>query len=272
MRIFKRIIYAIAAGLGLATVIILTQQQVFSRVATELGGEAIENEAFEFFVSTRYFYKEPITIDTFEAGEYVFDIIIYNVANIRLVDDTFDVVEGFQIILHQKNEPLIDLPFSAIIKAEHEDIEIEYQGYQIGQLPVFVFIEVDERSTFFAERRFIINETFYLPTTIEILHLGQVINTYDLNLTIEDFKLKDLLNQYLNTHQEVPLEAFDEVGYAVIIEIDSTREVIQSSLIYLLIVAVITYLLFVFRRKQLGRSEATEGLKKDIEKLKNDEQ
>jgi hypothetical protein len=272
MRLFRRIIYAIAAGLGLATVIILTQQQVFNRVASELGGEAIENNTFEFFVSTRYYYKEPITKDTFQAGEYIFDIIIYNVANIRLVDGHFDVVEGFQIILHQKNEPRIDLPFSAIIKAEHEDIEVEYQGYQVGQIPVFVFIEVDERSTFFAERRFIINETFYLPTTLEILHLGQIIKTYDLNFTNEDFKLKTLLNTYLSTHQNVPLEDFDNVGYAVIIEIDSTREVIQSSLVYIVIIGVITYLLFIFRRKQLGRSEATEGLKKDIEKLKNDDQ
>jgi hypothetical protein len=268
MSLFKRIIFGIFAALGLAVVVILTQQQVFNRVANELGGEAILADDFEFFISTRYYHKDPIKEDTVTFGDYTFDIKIYNVANIRTTDDKYDVVEGFQIILYQSSPPYIDMPFSAILTSNHETLEVEFQGYQISQLPVFVFLDVEGRSTFFSNNRFTIEETFYPPQTIEILHFGQIIGAYDLFLETDDFKLKTLLDAYLETNENPPTEAFGDVGYAVILEIDSPQEVIRNAVIYVVIILIIMYLLFIYRRKRLGRSEATEGLKKDVMKLR----
>lgn len=270
MRAFKRILYGIVAALGLSVVIILTQQQAFNRTANELGSEALAQSDFEFFISSRYYHTTPIIEDTFTMGDYTFDAKIYNVANIRLIDGVYDVVEGFEIILHQPAPPYIDMPFSAIITTDHETIEVEFQGYQVGTLPVYVFLEVDERSTMFAQRRFTEDDIFYPPTTIEILHFGEIIGAYDVSMTNDDFQLTELLNAYLDTNDAAPTEAFDEVGYGVLITVDSTEEVIRNGLIYVGIVLVIMYLIFVYRKQRLGKAEATEGLKKDIMKLKDD--
>jgi hypothetical protein len=271
MRVIRRIIFGIVAALGLSVVVIFTQQQVFNTVANELGEEAITNENFEFFISTRYYYKDVLMDESVSFGDYTFDLKIYNVANIRTIDGQYDVVEGFQIILHQKNEPLIDMPFSAILKTTNESVVVEFQGYQISQLPIFVFLDVDERSTFFSNRRFTQNEVLYLPNQIEILHFGAIIGSYDIQLKREDFKLKQLLETYIERNDTIPLESTQDIGYALVLEIDSTREVFIHTTIYVLGVFVFIYILFIRKRKTMGRAEASEGLKKDVLKVKHKE-
>jgi hypothetical protein len=271
MGVIRRIIFGIVAALGLSVVVIFTQQQVFNTVANELGEEAIASENFEFFISTRYYYKDILMDESVTFGDFTFDLKIYNVANIRTIDGQYDVVEGFQIILHQTNEPFIDMPFSAILKTTNESVVVEFQGYQISQLPVFVFLDVDERSTFFSNRRFTQNEVLYLPNKIEILHFGAIIGSYDIQLEHEDFKLKHLLETYIESNDTIPLESTQDIGYALVLEINSTREVFINTTIYVLGVFVFIYILFIRKRRSMGRAEASEGLKKDVLKIKHKE-
>jgi hypothetical protein len=271
MGVIRRIIFGIVAALGLSVVVIFTQQQVFNTVANELGEEAIASENFEFFISTRYYYKDILMDESVTFGDFTFDLKIYNVANIRTIDGQYDVVEGFQIILHQTNEPFIDMPFSAILKTTNESVVVEFQGYQISQLPVFVFLDVDERSTFFSNRRFTQNEVLYLPNQIEILHFGAIIGSYDIQLEYEDFKLKHLLETYIESNDTIPLESTQDIGYALVLEINSTREVFINTTIYVLGVFVFIYILFIRKRRSMGRAEASEGLKKDVLKVKHKE-
>lgn len=269
MRVIRRIIFGIVAALGLSVVVIFTQQYVFNTVANALGEEAIASENFDFFISTRYFHKDVLIDESVTFGDYTFDLKVYNVANIRTINNAHDVVEGFQIVLHQRNEPLIDMPFSVILKTANDEIIVEFQGYQISQLPIFVFLDVDERSTFFSNRRFTQEDVLYLPNQIEILHFGVIIGSYDIELHREDFKLKTVLDNYLKNNDTIPSESTQDVGYAPIIEIDSTREVFINTIIYVLVVFGLMYVLFIRKRNKMGRAEASEGLKRDVLKVKN---
>jgi hypothetical protein len=272
MSAFKQILYGIIAALGLAVVVILTHQQVFNRIADELGQQAIVNNEFDFFISTRYYRIDPIREDSFTAGNYTFDIKIYNVANIKQIEGTYQIIEGFQVILHQKNTPLIDLPFSAIITTDLETLSLEYQGYNISQLPIMVFMDVEEKSTFFSKNRFYVENNFYIPKEMKIFHFGEIIGSYELNIEIEDFKLEKHLNDYLEINAFPPTNAFGDVGYSVIINIDSTYETIRNSAIYITGVFIILYGMFIYKRKYMGKQKPSEGLKRDVSRFKEEKQ
>ena len=267
MKIFNRILFALAAAMGLYLVMDVSNERVVKEYINEVGSEAIDNGDYDFFVSARYYHQTPLYDDTFEVGQYTFLIKVYNVANIIESDEGFEVVEGFQIMLHQTNGPTLEPPFAGRIITDDTDIVIEYIGLKISDLPVYTFVTGVPRATFFDASLFITDSIYHNPQSFQIVQGESVLGSYDLLIEETDYQLKPLLEAYIDTHNDVPTETFGDVGYAVVIQIDSSALVIRNAIIYIVIIGIITVLLFVVQKKQMGRKQATEGLKKDVDKL-----
>ena len=92
--------------------------------------------------------------------------------------------------------------------------------------------------------------------------------TLSVNLTTEDLTLEQPLLEYIDNNQEVPRESFSYIGYAPVIQIDSRFVVTRNVVIYLILIVLVTFVIFFMKRKRMGRVEATQGLEKDIERLK----
>ncbi|MFU8793076.1 MAG: hypothetical protein ACNA7K_03540 [Acholeplasmataceae bacterium] len=267
MKIFNRILFALVAAMGLYLVMDLSNERVVKDYINEVGTEALENSDYDFFVSARYYHQTPLYDDTFEFDAYSFLIKIYNVANIIETTDGFEVVEGFQIILHQTDGPTLEPPFAGRIITDDNDTVIEYIGLKISDLPAYTFVTGIPRATFFNASLFMTESTYHIPQSLDIVQGDTVLGSYTLLIEETDYQLKPLLESYINTHNDVPTETFDEVGYSAVIDIDSSALVIRNAIIYVFIIAIITVLLFVVQKKHMGRKKATEGLQKDVEKL-----
>ena len=268
MRILNRIIFALIAAIGLYLVIDLSNEHVVKAYINSAGLEAIENDNYDFFVSARYYHNTPLYDDTLTVSDqYEFIIKIYNVANIIEVEDRFEIVEGFQIILHQTDGSTFEMPFAGnIVTATNDDV-IQYIGIQISDLPIYTFVTGVPRATFFNKTLFIDDDVYDIPNMFEIVKNEIVVGNFPLQIEETDYQLSAALQTYLDTHNTAPTEAFDDIGYAPFIRIDSSALVVRNSVIYVSIVAIATVLLFVVQRKRMGRKQATEGLKSDVEKL-----
>jgi hypothetical protein len=83
-------------------------------------------------------------------------------------------------------------------------------------------------------------------------------------------KVGALLQSYVDTNDEVPTADIEGVHYKEPLVIDVQNFVIRNVVIYLVVVVIGYVLIFMRKKKTLGKDQATEGLKKDIEKLQND--
>lgn len=267
MKIFNRILFALVAAVGLYLVMDLSNERVVNNYINEVGIEALENTDYDFFVSARYFHQTPLYDDTLNIAPYTFLIKVYNVANIIETDDGYDVIEGFQVVLHQTDGPILQPPFAGRIITDDIDVVIEYIGLKINDLPVYTFVTGVPRATFFNASLFMVNDTYKKPISLEIVQGDTVLGSYPLLIEETDYQLEPLLETYIDTFDAVPDESFGDVGYAVVIDIDSSALVIRNAIIYIVVIAIITVLLFVREKKQMGRKKATEGLKQDVQKL-----
>jgi hypothetical protein len=272
MRILNRIFFALLAAIGLYLVIDFTNESVVNEYVNEKGQEAIDAGDFDFFVSARYYNKNLILEDVFITDNYTFSIKIYNVANIRQVGDTYEVIEGFQIILHQTQGVDLEPPFNGNIISATSDIDVQYLGIKISELPLYTFALGNPRSTFFNKNLFINEDIFDQPARLELSYGSIEIGSYDFTIDYTDFRLEEWLMTYIEVHGVLPTNGFDDVGYSSIIQIDSSSLVIRNSIIYIVITTIITILLFFVSKKKMGRKKATEGLTKDIQKVQSEHQ
>jgi len=269
MRILNRIFFALLAATGLYLVIDFTNEKVVNEYVNEKGQEAIDQENFDFFVSARYYDKNLILEDVFITEFYTFEVKIYNVANIRQTDGIYEVIEGFQIILYQTQGPVLEPPFNGDIISSSSDIEVQYLGIKISDLPIYTFALGNPRSTFFNKNLFIKDDLFYPPTRLDLTYSTLEIGSFEFVIDETDFKLTEWLMTYISENNVVPSAAFDNVGYSPTIDIDSSSLVIRNSIIYVSITTLITILLFFVRKKKMGRKKATVKLTKDIQKVKS---
>ncbi len=100
---------------------------------------------------------------------------------------------------------------------------------------------------------------------------GETLLTLDINLTEEMLTIGTILQTYLDENSSVPTEDIEGVNYKEPLIIDVQDKVIRNVVIYLVVVIIGYVLIFMRKKKTLGKDQATEGLKKDIERLKNDE-
>lgn len=267
MRVIYRILYAIAAAIGLYLVFDISNASVVNAYIQTHGTQAIEDENYEYFISTRYYHQVPVFETEVQENNRKFIVKIYNVGNIRTIEGEYDVVEGFYVLMHQTSGPEVFMPYYASVTGS--SINNEYTGIKISMLPIYTLVQSERFSMFINYKDFVDEtEVFQNITEIEVIQAEITLFTLNVNLTLNDLVLEQPLLDYINNHQEVPSEAFDHIGYAPVIQIDSRFVVIRNVVIYLVLLTVITFFIFFKQRKRMGRTEATTGLEKDIERLK----
>ncbi|PKK94010.1 MAG: hypothetical protein CVV61_01690 [Tenericutes bacterium HGW-Tenericutes-6] len=265
MRIFYRIIFAICVALGLYLTIDLTHSNLVSKYIVEQGNIAIKNEDYAFFVSARYYHQTPLVDEEITFENRTFKLFVYNVGNAFIDDDGLRVVEGFQVILYQIEGDYLPLPFFGTATSDTK--EVPFMGMQISSLPIYTMISTDNLGTFYSTERFMTNHVLETINTVKIIQSDTLLYEISLGFSEADFKLEPLIKDYYDTYNELPTEDLNMLGYAPRIEINTRSEVIRNAVIYIVIALVVTVLSFTVKKRYMGSKEATEGLRKDIEKL-----
>jgi hypothetical protein len=268
MRIFMRIVFALFVAMGLGLVIVQANAKAFEQKVDELGKIAIEQNNFSFFISERYYEPTPLIDDVFLVDQTTYRLFIYHVATVRYVGLNPEIYQGFQVFLQHLSGPSIIVPFQGTIKTIDDAHNLTFYAFQIGNLPIYAMLDMEHDSSFYNEIDLMIDNEFKSVTAFEISKNKEVLGSYPLSISQEDFVLEDRLNEFINLNGTVPTKSVSGIFMTEEFSYDSSFLVVRDSIIYLLIVALAFYGFFIYKKKRLGRRDATEGLKKDIEKLK----
>ena len=266
IKYINRIIYSLVLALGLMIVFNLTDSYARTLYLEEQGAIALAANDYEYFISVRFYNAMPVVEQTIAEGERTFDLKIYEVAYISLVDDVYTVHDGLYMLMHQiEGEDLTD--FFTVRISSGTTISEDYMGFKIFSLPLYSAITEDTQSSLIKKEIFEINDVFQDITQIEIYQENDLFTTIPLSITSVDFTVKSDLESYIATFGEAPKDAFDDVSMAAIVHIDTTAIVLRNIAIYSVIVVALTIFAFRIRNKQLGKKEPTTGLKQDLERL-----
>lgn len=268
MRIFMRIVFALIVAMGLGLVIVQANAKAFDQKVNELGQIALKEKNYGFFVSERYYMEEPLLEDVWHVGTSTYRLFVYHVAAVRYEALTPVIVQGFQIFLEKISGPGIMVPYQGVIRTVNDERTLTFYAFQIADLPVYAMLDMENDSSFYNEEDLTIEGIFQETSAFDIVKNGEVIASYPLHIKQNDLLLKSRLSAYILLHGDVPKHNTDDIFMTSAFTFDSRSLVIRDSVIYLVVVGVLFYGFFVYQKKRLGRRDATEGLKKDIEKLK----
>ncbi len=266
LKYINRILYALGIALGLIFVYNLSDSYARTIELQERGREALESSTYEAFMPTRYYNPTLLFDEIVEDSGVMYQVKIYEVAYIRLLEDELVVVDGIHVLMIQDDGPLQTEFFQ--VQFVQESATIDYVGYRYFDLPVYSVMNA-ETATMFARR-----EIFYNPSLVfepitgfKVYQNEDVLFEIELDLQEDDFVIKEELESYIAIHNDAPSE--EDLHYALSPEviIDTKPIVIRNLSIYIILSSLITYLIFKYRNKKLGRKDPTEALKKDLDRL-----
>jgi len=234
MRIVNRFIYAIVLALGLYTVFNVTHTRTIISELETIGQQELENNNIQAFVTTRFSYDTAILATTFEFDDMTFDIYAYEVANVD--EETFDIYEGIQWIMHQTGGNPLPLPMQMMV---NEDTEMIYEIIQVVGLPIYTLYPGAE-------------EPYFTIASFEALTFNQLTVIKDdsirgalsVDVKVEGENIKACLETYIEDHQNVPTDDFCEVTVGETISINTTPNIILFSSIYIVLSGVATWFIF----------------------------
>jgi len=270
MKIVNRIIYGLVVAIGLMLVATITDEYFRSREVLAITEETLENEAYTDLISSAYFNETPVfeEILNFNDNEYL--VIIYNAAHITNADDELLAIEGFQFLMIQKSGTHLPEFFDVKVKSG-DDYEVIYTGFNLYNQGLYAIYHPDTQGSLIMRRQFTEDEVFIGIDQIVFEKDGETLLTLDIHLTEDMLSVGTNLQAYLDENRSVPTVDIEGVNYKEPLIINVQDKVMRNVIIYLVIVIVGYVLIFMRKKKTLGKDQATEGLKKDIERLKNDE-
>jgi hypothetical protein len=271
MRIFKRIIYSLFVAIGMGYVIFASILSVFEKDAAKKIQEALDQGQYEVLISEKYYHRNILVDDIINIDQSTFKLKIYNVIHIKKVDDLYQYDEGFQIIIHHLSGPTLNPAIKGIIKTSNEDVKLTSNLLQYPKSPVYTFENVETESLYFRKAELYLDDVFYAPIGFELIKSkDEVVGSYPLSFELSDFELEHLLSTYYDENQMFPTEPTDTIGVTQASPRPNPMPiVIRNSIIYIVVVIASFYGFFIYKKKRLGRKAATEGLTKDIERLKS---
>ncbi len=269
IKYINRIIYSLVLALGLMLVFNLTDSYARTLYLEEQGAIALEANNYEYFISVRFYNDVPVIEETIQEGERIFDLKIYEVAYISLVDEVYTTFDGLYILMHQTAGTSLTDFFTVRIMAG-TSLSEDYMGFKIFSLPLYSAITEDTQSSLIKRELFEIDGIFQEITQIEIYQENDLFATVPLSINASDFTVKTEIETYIATNNEAPEDAFGNISMAPIIHINTTPIVLRNIAIYSVIVIAFTIAMFRVRNKRLGKKEPTDGVKQDIERLEEE--
>lgn len=269
VKFIKGFFFTVAVLLGYMIVFSTVNKSLVEKQVQELGEKAIENNDFSHFIPTRYYDETPKYNFVLEGQGVSFEVYVYNVGLISQKEDNlYDVKEGLSFIFVLKNGEIEN--FSKVKLQLSSLKEIDFRLVRIAKLPIY-FLANDESQVQYLKLEDMQDETSYYPLTeISINNNGNTISYVFTPLDINEFQLKEPLLNHLNTYNEPPSESFGFVKVSPVFKINTFGPVLLWTAIYMFGVAIIVFIYFLIKnRKNLGRKKPTEGLQKDIDRVKH---
>ncbi|AUD66084.1 hypothetical protein BK011_10430 [Tenericutes bacterium MZ-XQ] len=270
MKIVNRIIYGLIVAVGLMLVATITDEYFRSREVLAITEETLQNETYTDLISSAYFNDTPVYEETVTINNNEYLIIIYNAAHVTNTDSGLLAIEGFQFLMIQKSGTHLPEFFDVKVKSG-DDIEVTYTGFNLYNQGLYAVFHPDTQGSLIMRREFIKDGMFIDIDQFVFEKDGEILLTLDINLTEEMLTVGSTLQTYLDENNIAPNADIDGVTYKEPLIIDVQNKVIRNVVIYLVLVIIGYILIFMRKKKTLGKDQATEGLKKDIERLKKDE-
>ena len=267
IKYINRILYAVMAALGLMLVYNVTVASVKTNYLKEQGQIELDQNNYEYFISTRFYDSTPIYDEILLSGENTYQVLIYEVAYVKLIDEQFYVVDGLFFMMHQTSGTLIEGYFDVFFTAD-SDIEIQYLGYRVLDFPLYSALDQDSEANMVPKALFAKDSIYQTITGIKLSLGEETILEIPLSIEEVEFNVKSELEAYIATNNDVPSEAFQNVSYAPVIVIDVQNEVIVNIAIYIVFISIFTVVLFTYQKRRLGRKKPTEGVQRDVEKIR----
>jgi hypothetical protein len=267
MKIVNRVIYGLIVALGLMLVATITDEYFRSREIIVIAKEILEDQSYTDLISSAYYHETPLYEQTITQNENEFLVLIYQAAHITQSNDELIVLEGFQILVIQKDGNFLPEYYDVVVYAA-QDIEISYTGFNLYNQGIYALFDPDTQGSLILQNYFLKDDVFQTIEHIVFSKEGEILLNVDVSLTEDLLTIDEDLETYIAQNNKAPEEDIEGVNYKMPLIIDVQNKVIRNVVIYLTIVSIIYYLLFIRQPKTLGRSKATEGLKKDIDRLK----
>lgn len=268
MKIVNRIIFGLIVAVGIMLVAQITDEYFRSRAIIAIAEEKLANETYTDLISAAYYDEVPVFQDTIIQNDQEFLVFIYQAAHITQSNQGLIVLDGFQLLVIQKEGELFPDYFDINVYAD-QDIVVNYTGFNLYKLGMYSLFNPNTQGSLILENYYLSDGEYQTIRKIVFDKEGEVILELDVELTQDMLTIAAPLEAYIEANGEAPNEALDDVNYNEPLELNFRDKVARNMAIYLVVVILVYYLVFIRKPKTLGKDKVTEGLQKDIEHLKD---
>ncbi len=268
-KVVNRITYALVIALGFMAVYALTDLSYRSVELRSLTETALAENNETFFISVRYYNEEPLYEEMIEIQESFYRIVFYETAYITVENDAHVVSDGFVVFLFKESGTTSLTPFTVSFYSE-DDALITYEGYQFFDYPIYTIEHPQTKAKQISWVKLKVeDQAVDTITKMTIMQGETLLGEVSLSLEQTDFQLKTHLESYLQANNVLPSESTETFSVQEPIVILTGGYVLRNGVIYIIFVFLLTYFFYRYRNNRLGRKQPTEGLQKDLAKIRN---
>lgn len=256
MKVIGRILYAMLAVFAFWFTFNYAQNRMSYLYFEDKGNEALtyENDAF-FYGSARDYSSDEILLEIEEDG---YRIAFYEVADVKENTNSIEVTTYIAALLTYDQG--IDKNYN--ITFSNDDEQLTLQFYQFQSLDIAMMLN-ENNSEYGIDVETLLNgyETFDLYNEDD-----DIVLSHDFTVTNNQLVIEDEVTAYDNQNDELPFdELIDHHIYPKYIHsIEDYLSVLYISIaVYVVVVILSFYIVFVFRKKYMGRKEPSKYYKKE---------
>lgn len=265
----NRITYALVIALGFMAVYALTDLSYRSVELRSLTETALAENNETFFISVRYYNEEPLYEEMIEIQESFYRIVLYETAYISVENETNQVTGGFVVFLFKESGTTSITPFNVTFYSD-DAIVLTYEGYQFFDYPVYTIQNTQTKAKQISWVKLKVEDQAVESITKMTIKQGEtLLGEVSLSLDQTTFQLQSHLESYLQANNVLPTESTETFSVQEPIVILTGGYVLRNGVIYIIFVFLLTYFFYRYRNNRLGRKQPTEGLQKDLAKIRN---
>ncbi len=269
MKIVNRIIFGLIVAVGIMLIATITDEYYRSRAIIGITQEKLEQEAYTDLISAAYFHETPVYEDIVIQNNQEFLVLIYQAAHITYENNDLIVLDGFQLLMIQQDGNQLPEYFDVTVYAD-QDIEVGYTGFNLYNLGLYSIFNPETQGSLILENYYRKDDIFQTIEKIVFDKEGETIFELNVSLTQDMLTIANALETYIEENNEAPSKEIEGVNYNEPLQISIRDKVTRNMVIYLVVVVILYYLIFIRKPKTLGKDKVTEGLKRDIDRLKDE--
>ena len=195
--------------------------------------------------------------------------MFYVTAYITVENEAYVVTDGFVVFLFKESGTSSLTPFTVTFYSE-EDALITYEGYQFFDYPIYTIENAQTKAKQISWVKLMVeDQAVDTITKMTIKHGETILGEVSLSFDQANFQLQSHLESNLQTNHVLPTESTETFSVQEPIVILTGGYVLRNGVIYIVFVFLLTYLFYRYRNSRLGRKQPTEGLQKDLAKIRS---